>query len=38
MNSNDKRLIEDCLSVDAISTEPSREKGVWKGHISSSSW
>jgi len=34
MNSNDKRLIEDYLPIEAISAEASREKSVRKGHIS----
>jgi putative DNA methylase len=32
--SDDKRLIEDYLPIEAISTEASREKSVRKGHIS----
>ena len=31
---NDLRLIEDCLPIEAISAEASREKSVRKGHIS----
>lgn len=31
---NDRRLIEDFLPIQAISTEASREKSVHKGHIS----
>lgn len=33
-NSNDIRLIEDYLPIEAISAEASREKSVRKGHIS----
>jgi len=33
-NANDLRLIEDCLPIEAISAEASREKSVRKGHIS----
>ena len=32
--SDDRRLIEDYLPIEAISTEASREKSVRKGHIS----
>src|SRR5919108_5919774 len=32
--SDDKRLIEDYLPIEAISAEASREKSVRKGHIS----
>ena len=32
--SDDKRLIEDFLPIEAISAEASREKSVRKGHIS----
>ncbi len=31
---DDKRLIEDYLPIEAISAEASREKSVRKGHIS----
>ena len=31
---NDRRLIEDFLPIQAISAEASREKSVRKGHIS----
>ncbi len=31
---NDRRLIEDYLPIEAISAEASREKSVRKGHIS----
>lgn len=34
MSSDDKRLIEDYLPIEAISVEASREKSVRKGHIS----
>ena len=34
MNTDDKRLIEDFLPIQAISAEASREKSVRKGHIS----
>ena len=34
MTTNDKRLIEDYLPIEAISAEASREKSVRKGHIS----
>jgi putative DNA methylase len=34
MSSDDKRLIEDYLPIEAISAEASREKSVRKGHIS----
>src|SRR5437867_1367120 len=33
-SSDDKRLIEDYLPIEAISAEASREKSVRKGHIS----
>ena len=33
-NTNDLRLIEDYLPIEAISAEASREKSVRKGHIS----
>src|SRR5437867_6968198 len=33
-SSEDKRLIEDYLPIEAISAEASREKSVRKGHIS----
>lgn len=34
MSSDDRRLIEDYLPIEAISKEASREKAVRKGHIS----
>src|SRR5215813_5695597 len=34
MATDDKRLIEDYLPIEAISAEASREKSVRKGHIS----
>jgi putative DNA methylase len=34
VSSDDKRLIEDYLPIEAISAEASREKSVRKGHIS----
>jgi hypothetical protein len=34
MMTDDRRLIEDYLSIEAISKEASREKSVRKGHIS----